>query len=201
MMNTGKNNAGKWNTGNENSGNENSGCWNTGNENSGYWNSGDRNSGDRNSGKWNTGDRNSGCWNTGDRNTGCWNTGNWNRCDKETGCFNTEESDTIRIFNKPCKSEDWDNADKPDLLYFNLTEWIPYYEMTDQEKLDHPTFHTTGGYLKKLDYQEAFQNAWNNASEEDRKLVEQLPNFDADVFYYISGIDVRKKSDCEGKVI
>ena len=88
----------------------------------------------------------------------------------------------------------WDEATKPDFLYFDLTAWISDSDMTDQEKVDNPTFHTTGGYLKSHEYQEAFQKAWDGASEEDRALVEKLPNFDADVFLEISGIDVRDKA-------
>ena len=69
--------------------------------------------------------------------------------------------------------------------------------MTDQEKIDNNTFHTTGGYLKSHEYKEAFQKSWEAASDEDRKLVDQLPNFDADIFFEISGIDVRQTNSKE----
>ena len=67
----------------------------------------------------NTGDRNTGNRNTGDSNTGDWNAGNRN-----TGFFNTITPETILVFNKECKKEEWENAIKPSCLYFNLTEWI-----------------------------------------------------------------------------
>ncbi len=125
-------------------------------------------------------------------NTGDWNTGNWNTGDCNTGFFNTDAPNTVRAFNADCSREDWGAATKPGLLYFSVTEWVFSSDMSDQEKIDHPTWHTTGGYLKSYDYQEAFQKAWSEASEEDRAAVELLPNFDADIFLEISGIDVRK---------
>ena len=126
-------------------------------------------------------------WNTGYRNTGDWNTGDWN-----TGFFNTITPKKILVFNSECDIEIWDNAEKPDLLYFNLTEWVSENNMTLEEKESNPTYKTTNGYLKSYDYKEAFKKSWDSASEEDRKLVEKLPNFNADIFLEISGIDVRK---------
>lgn len=66
--------------------------------------------------------------NTGYRNTGYRNTGSY-----ETGAFNTIQADKIRVFNKECSREEWDNAEKPDFLYFNITEWISSEDMTDKE--------------------------------------------------------------------
>jgi len=205
-----KNNTGYRNTGNRNAGDYNTGDWNTGDWNTGHCNAGHYNAGDWNTGHYNTGDWNTGGRNTGYRNTGGWNagnyntgnrnTGNWNSTNKETGFFNTTQSDTVRVFNKPCNRKEWESANKPYLLYFDLVQWIPGGEMTDQEKFNNPTYKTTGGYLKTFDYKEAFQKSWNNASKEDREKVKALPNFDADVFYEISGIRVDEPS-CAGKVV
>jgi hypothetical protein len=167
---------GNWNTGNRNSGN-----WNSGNWNSGDRNSGDRNSGDRNSGDRNSGDRNSGNWNSGD-----WNSGNWN-----TGFFNTNEPIKIRVFNKKCLKEVWDQSTKPNCIYFSLTEWIAESAMSEQEKKDNPNYSLIGGYLKKYDFKERFTWSINQASKEDRDLIRALPNFDADIFLEISGVDLR----------
>jgi len=200
--NTGDCNNGYWNTGDNNTGDCNNGDWNTGKWNTGDCNNGNRNTGDWNTGNNNTGDRNTGNRNTGDRNTGDWNTGKWNSCDKETGYFNSFQSGNIRVFNKDCPREIWDKADKPAFLYFNLTEWISDSYMTDQEKTDNPTFETTGGYLKSYGYKEAFQKSWDEAGEDDRAKLFKLPNFDAEVFKEISGIDVTEKAQsCAGKVI
>ena len=189
MNNTGDWNTGNWNTGNWNTGDWNTGNWNTGNWNTGNWNTGNRNTGYCNTGNWNTGNRNTGNCNTGNCNTGNWNTGDWN-----TGFFNTITPETILAFNKECKKEEWENAIKPSFLYFNLIEWINESDMTEEEKQDNPSYTTTCGYLKEYEYKEAFQKSFNKLSaEEKKKQVEQLkalPNFDKDIFYEISGIDI-----------
>ena len=153
-----------------------------------------------NTGKENTGDSNTGDWNTGYSNTGDCNTGDWNICDKETGFFNTLQSDKIRVFNKDCLLKDWEESEKPNFIYFNLTEWIPESKMTDEEKKENPKHITTGGYLKIYDYKEAFQKSWDEAPEEDRKKIFNLPNFDAEVFKEISGIDVNEDSEKNVKI-
>ena len=74
--------------------------------------------------------------------------------------------------------------------------------MTDQEKVDHKDFHVTGGYLKTLEYKEAWQKAWDGADTEDREKIFNLPNFDAEVFKELTGIDVNKDDkSCAGKIV
>jgi len=87
----------------------------------------------------------------------------------------------------------------PDFLYFKLTEWVDEENMSDQEKIDNTKFHITGGYLKTHDYKDAFKKAFAAATEDDKKLLFALPNFDAEIFKEISGIDVTKDDDLEHK--
>ena len=193
--NTGNSNTGHWNTGNWNTGHRNTGNWNTGYRNTGDWNTGDSNTGHRNTGNSNTGNSN-----TGYRNTGDWNTGDWNTCDNETGFFNTVRPNTIRVFNKECDFDFWSNYEVPDFLYFDTTRWIPESQMSEQEKEDFGSYKTTGGYLKELDYKEAFQESYNKASDEEKEHLLKMPNFDADIFYKISGIDVKSDSKKDKKI-
>jgi len=187
-----------------NTGYRNTGDWNTGDRNTGYRNTGDRNTGNRNTGKWNTGD-----WNTGNRNTGKWNTGDWNTVNKETGFFNTKPIEKIRVFNKDCNVEEWENAEKPEFLYFYLTKWVMEDDMTDKEKENNSSYTTTGGYLKVFEYKEAFKKSYNDLSTEEKEkqieILKKLPNFDADVFFEISGIDIKKtdkiKVEANGKTV
>ena len=169
----------------ENTGDRNTGNWNTGNWNTGNWNTGN----------WNTGYLNTGNWNTGDRNTGNWNTG-----DRNTGYLNTTQP-KVRLFNKETDLE-FDDISFPEFFYFDLTKWIYSSEMTDEEKAEHPLYETTDGYLKKYDYKEQFIESWNNAAEDDKAKLFELPNFDAGIFKEISGIDVneekREKVDVGG---
>jgi hypothetical protein len=195
--NSGNSNSGHWNSGDSNSGDRNSGNRNSGNWNSGHWNSGhsnsgDRNSGHRNSGHWNSGNSNSGNsnsgnWNSGNRNSGNWNSGNWN-----SGMFNSITPDTILIFNKPCKRNIWESALKPDFI-FNIatTQWISWSSMTDDEKKENKDAFVTDGYLKRIDYKEAWKTAYENATKEDIQLLKALPNFNKKVFEEISGIKIK----------
>jgi hypothetical protein len=184
--NTGDRNTGDWNTGYLNTGNRNTGYLNTGNRNTGNWNTGDRNTGYLNTGNRNTGYLNTGNRNTGDRNTGDWNTGYWN-----TGYLNTVEPTEYLFFNKPC-SIPRDELVFPNFFYFDLTEWIYESDMTKEEKEENPAYKTTSGYLKSREYQEAWREAWDKATDEDRKKCLTLPNWDNEIFLEISGLDVEK---------
>ena len=178
---------GNRNSGNLNSGNLNSGNWNSGDCNSGNWNSGNRNSGDCNSGDCNSGNRNSGNWNSGNRNSGNWNSGNRN-----SGYFNVD-SPLIRIFGKETDVK-IENIHFPDWLYFSLTQWVSHDTANDEEKKEHEReIELSGGFLKVLDYKEAFRLAWSKAEFSERKKLFSLPNWNNEIFMQISGIDAEKE--------
>ena len=184
IVNIGKNCTGRCNTGNRNTGD----C-NTGNRNTGDWNTGDRNTGN-----WNTGDCNTGDWNTGDWNTGDCNTGDWNKSSFNTGCFNTEEQ-KIMLFNKPSNMtyREWLESDARWLLNQipkDVVEWVYEEDMTDEEKAAHPTYETTGGYLKVLDESECGQLWWGSLSDRRKDIIRAIPNFDSDIFFQCTGVRV-----------
>ncbi len=195
--NTGNCNTGDWNTGDSNTGNcntgyRNTGYSNTGDRNTGYRNTGDCNTGDSNTGNCNTGDWNTGDCNTGHRNTGHRNTGYGNTIDGSNGVFCTEPDMDIRIFNRPSgmSLRDFYRSKYYEALRsapFVLTEWIPY---TDEEKKADPEKELIGGYLKEYTMKEAWTNWWEKMSEEDKQIVREMPNFDAEVFKEITGIEV-----------
>jgi len=192
--NTGNRNTGDWNTGDCNTGNRNTGDWNTGNRNTGNRNTGNRNTGNRNTGNRNTGNRNTGDCNTGNRNTGDWNTGDWNKSSFNTGCFNTEEQ-KIMLFNKPSDMtyREWIDSDARYLLNQipkDVVEWVYEEDMTDEEKAAHPTYETTGGYLKVLDESECGQLWWGSLSDRRKEIIKAIPNFDAEIFFQCTGVRV-----------
>ena len=163
--NSGYNNSGNYNSGHHNSGNYNSGNRNSGNRNSGDYNSGDynsgyNNSGNRNSGNYNSGHHNSGNRNSGDYNSGNRNSGSYNSGNYHTGFFNIDPNPPILVFGKQCDRKVWEDSKKPQFFF----------------------------YLNES--KESWAEAWEKASEEDKKLVKQLPNFDADIFFQITGIKV-----------
>ena len=191
IVNTGKNCTGRCNTGDCNTGNRNTGDCNTGNRNTGNRNTGNRNTGNRNTGDWNTGNRNTGDCNTGNRNTGDWNKSSFN-----TGCFMTEEQ-KIMFFNKPSDwtYNDWLRSDARYLLNRipkNVVEWIYSEDMTDEEKAEHPTHETTGGYLKVLDESDCGQLWWGSLSDRQKNIIKALPNFDPEIFEQCTGINVNE---------
>jgi len=63
--------------------------------------------------------------------------------------------------------------------------------MSNEEKIANPKFSVMGGYLKSIDFKTAFRKSYDNANKKDRKLIKNLPNFDAEIFFEISGIDLR----------
>ena len=140
------------------------------------------NSGSRNSGSCNSGSRNSGSRNSGSMNSGSWN----------SGFFNSNEPN-VRMFNKMTKKKR-DEIDIPSWCYFDLTVWVSHDTATDKEKEEHKKeIETCGGYLKTLEYKEAWRLAWDKASKEEHKQLLKLPNWNNKVFKEITGIDAEEE--------
>ena len=132
--------------------------------------------------------------NTGNRNTGDCNTGDWNKSSFNTGCFNTEEQ-KIMLFNKPSNMtyREWLESDARYLLNQipkDVVEWVYEEDMTDEEKAAHPTYKTTGGYLKVLDESECAQLWWGSLSDRRKEIIKAIPNFDAEIFFQCTGVRV-----------
>ena len=109
------------------------------------------------------GNYNSGNRNSGNYNSGDWNSGDWNSTDRSSGYLNTQQEDTIQVFNKPCPRSVWESADVPEFFHFKLSD----------------------------DYKQSWQESYAQAGKADRAKVKALPNFDADVFFELTGIDLR----------
>ena len=136
----------------------------------------------------NSGNRNSGNWNSGDCNSGDWNSGNCNSGNRNSGFFNSDEP-CVRMFNKMTKKKR-SEISIPSWCYFDLTVWVSHDTATDEEKKEHKKeIETCGGFLKTLEYKEAWRLAWDKASKEEHKKLLKLPNWNNDVFKEISGID------------
>lgn len=201
MVNTGKantgfGNTGCYNSGDYNTGNYNSGNRNTGHHNTGNYNTGNYNSGNNNDGSYNCGSYNSGQFNCGRCNIGNYNSGDFNKINFSNGCFNTKES-KILMFNKPSdwSIEDWRYSEAKRLLdniMYNALQWVYSDKMTEEEKEQHPKYKTTGGYLKELDKSKCGQLWWDNLLDYNKNVIKSLPNFDAEIFKEITGIDINK---------
>lgn len=164
---------------------------NTGRSCTGFRNSGNCNSGDCNSGNYNSGNWNSGNWNSGD-----WNSGDWNKTSFSNGCFNTSEP-KIYLFNKPSAwtYRDWEHSCAYNLLSQiknDFLEYVFYETMTNEEKVAHPEAEVTGGYLKNRANKDDARNWWKDLSKSDKDCIKSIPNFDADIFEEITGINVNE---------
>lgn len=136
---------------------------------------------------------NTGKNNSGNCNSGNWNSGDCNSAKHSSGIFNTEET-KIKIFDKESNwtFEDWiDSKSYKILNQMRLTEWIYEEEMTEEEKQKNPDYETKGGYLRKYEYKEACKIMWDKLTEEEKETVmTEIPNFDKDKFYKITGIRI-----------
>jgi hypothetical protein len=198
-------NLGADNTGRNNCGNRNAGHWNVGNGNDGYYNVGDNNHGssnvgDHNDGDFNTGSCNRGWRNTGNENRGNDNVGDWNYGNFNVGCFmTTGDQPTIPMFNKPSNwtLEKWRTSKAADIMSEYpgskyLMTWICARDMTEAEKEDNPLWKINGGYLRKILYKKKTpQEWWDNLPDEDKNEVMSLPNFDPDIFFQCTGIEIK----------
>lgn len=169
--NSGDRNSGHYNSGNSNSGNRNAGSHNSGDDNSGKWNSGNNNIGYGNSGNNNKGDDNSGNCNRGDRNSG-----DWNKCNSASGCFNTK-TPKIYLFNKPSEwtYRDWRNSEAyyilKNVVSLGLFDFPQFSDVIDSD----------------IENEESW---WDDLTSHEKKVIKNLPNFDAAIFKEITGIDV-----------
>lgn len=162
---------------------------NTGENCTGY-----RNSGNYNSGNYNSGDCNSGNYNSGYRNSGDWNSGDWNKTNHSNGCFNTIQP-KIKLFNKESDLtyNDWVLSEARKLLNEIPTEilrWVPFNNMSEEEKEVNPNAKNTDGYLEMMKPHECAQDWWNRLEDTNKKIILDIPNFDKEIFKEITGIDV-----------
>ena len=194
--NTGCNNFGNDNTNDCNCGCRNSGFFNVGDCNSGNYNIGSSNVGSYNVGGWNSGSFNYGNNNSGDFNIGYHNSGDFNNTKGSCGAFNTEYDLKIMMFNKPSNwtFEIW-RCSSAYLILRKIMETGPVKvisasNMTDEQKAKHPEYKFTYSYLENKYQSKKIQKNWDELSWSDKKRVMELPNFDPDIFYQCTGIDV-----------
>ena len=133
-----------------------------------------------NTGLFNSGNCNSGKWNSGYSNSGDWNSGNWNSCNYSNGVFCNQEDKDIRIFNKPSGmslEEFWNSK---------------YYEALQSEPLELTYWDNENKELKCRSYKDACAIWWSKLTEKNKKIIQEIPNFDPEIFFDITGINVKE---------
>ena len=132
---------------------------------------------------------------TGMGNSGNWNSGDWNSCSYSSGCFNTIEHKMF-LFNKlsDWTYHDWIRSDARRVLSripHRHLKPVSYDSMSDTEKEANPEAKTTGTFLRMVDNPDV-QNWWRSISDEDKKAILSIPNFNKAIFKEITGVDVDK---------
>ena len=188
---TGYRSTGNCSTGDCSMGYHSTGDCSTGNCSTGNCSTGNRSTGYRSTGNYSTGNCSTGNRSTGNCSTGNCSTGDWSISNRSTGHFSTIDGHPS-FFDKPFKGT-WDEAAEliPYVVLKLGTYWVTSSEMTEQQKADHPTHGTTGGVLLKYDhtYHQAWAIAWDGMDQAKKDRFLNLPNFDAEKFKQITGID------------
>ena len=114
---------------------------------------------------------NSGYLNSGDYNSG-----------SLIGHFCTEKK--YFLFDIPCTKEEADEVYRLNLYnYFNINIFVYENKMTSKEKKANPNYKTLGGYLKTINYKQA----WKKVPKEVIDKIKKLKNFDKQKFFEITG--------------
>jgi hypothetical protein len=106
----------------------------------------------------------------------------------------------LRIFNKGVTEEVYEKVKNAlDVRNFKL----PVAKWIDIKEIDKPT--TTqkqcGGYLKVLNYQDAWKEMWSGMYTDDKTFIKNIPNFSAEIFEKITSIKVEDEVSLKGKKV
>lgn len=118
--------------------------------------------------------------NTGLFNSGNWNSGDWNSCNCSNGVFCNQADKDIRIFNKPSGmslEEFWNSK---------------YFEALQSEPLELTYWDDKNEELKCRSYKDACAIWWSKLTKKNKKIIQEIPNFDPEIFFDITGIDVKE---------
>ena len=75
-----------------------------------------------------------------------------------------------------------------------LNRWVDISDMTEDEKENNLGWEQRGGFLKTLEFKEACRVWWSENEDRHKDFLE-LPNFNAEIFKEITGIDVDQKEE------
>jgi len=131
-------------------------------------------------------------FNVGKENAGFFNSGDLNSGYRNSGVFSTKKrTDTVPFFNKESEMtwDEWYDHRAYDITRgLQITEWIDWDSMNEDEKKEYPKAFVTGGRLKVYEYKQAWANLWGTLSDREKEIVKSLPNFDNEVFLEITGL-------------
>lgn len=111
---------------------------------------------------------NTGYYNSGYNNSGDYNSGDYNSCINGKNLLFCTENPNVILFNKPTN-----------LKWYEVN--IPSIKLVFEKTME-------DGCVKNYSYKEAWKNAWEELSQYNKDVFLNLPNFDKDIFFEITGV-------------
>ena len=171
--------------------------FNFGEDNIGEKNILHENVGNRNVGNRNVGDDNNGDCNIGNRCIGDFNRtphgclGDWNTADYAFGAFNTKVSDKeINLFNQPSSwtFDMWRNSQACQLLKRVKNYFEPSTVLEENWNMTLGQIKQIRKKEQKQEFYQAYEAWWDDLTKKEKQIIRSIPNFDATVFYRVTGI-------------
>ena len=106
---------------------------------------------------------------------------------------------SYHVFNQQLTKDEW-NKVKSELpnIELPINKWIDGKDMTNKEKDNNSIHKEIGGFLRRLNYEDAWKNWWNNAIQSDKNKILDCEYFDAEIFKGITGLEVTKEKSLVG---
>lgn len=102
----------------------------------------------------------------------------------------------LQIFNTPVTESEYESTLKKlreSDVKIALTKWIEEKNITAEDKKNYSTYKELGGCLKVFSYEEAWSTWWSEATQKQKNAILDIPQFNAEIFKEITGIDVEKQ--------
>ena len=143
----------------------------------------------------NAGQGNSGVLNSGNFNSGHRNSGDWNITSYSSGVLCTEEPECL-IFDMPSGMtlREWRESEAASIMgriEVDCPEWKSWRALSPEERELHAGLECQGGMLvEPRSTAPRFKAWWESLTDRERGVIMAIPNFDADKWKMITGIEV-----------
>lgn len=102
----------------------------------------------------------------------------------------------LRIFNQDVSEDEYNKTLSllgDNEIKIQLTKWVDYKNLDKDDQTS--TSKQLGGLLKVFTYEEAWKNFWDKATQEQKSVILDIPQFDNEIFKSITGIDVKQSKN------
>lgn len=99
------------------------------------------------------------------------------------------------VFNKQLTEAEFSKVQSSlPVIELPISVWVDKKEMTQDEKDKNSAWSEIGGFLRVLNYEQAWSKWWNEAKQPTKDKILNCGYFDAEVFKGITGIDIKDTS-------